>query len=47
MVTPQRDLDLLAAVAPASRADLDRIDSLRSWRRRIFGDEWLAVLAGK
>ena len=44
VVTPQRELELLTDAVPQVPGALDALAGIRSWRKREFGREWLAIL---
>ncbi len=45
LVLPQRLIDRLAEVNPATRADLAQVEGLRRWRIETFGEEILKLVA--
>jgi ribonuclease D len=45
VVLPQRLLDRVAEVAPRAVDDLQRVEGLRQWRIRAFGEAMLAALS--
>ncbi len=45
VVLPQRLIDRLAEAGPRDTASLSRVEGLRRWRVRAFGDEMLSALA--
>jgi ribonuclease D len=47
VVLPQRLLDKVAEAVPRERGQLERIEGLRQWRVAEFGDELIAMLAGR
>ena len=47
VVLPQRLLDKVAEAVPRERGQLERIEGLRQWRVAEFGDELIALAAGR
>jgi len=41
---PKRLIERIAEAAPESTADLERVEGLRQWRRRLFGREIVAAI---